>query len=408
MRHSTFAILCLPLFALPGCPDSGNEDRDAVADVVFPDGEVTPDSEVSSISNVVELCDALARVRCALDACFDPRQRADEACFEHVQKACNDTVAAPIGTHLEPGDLTFSAQAANDCLAPFLAAGCETLSPLTGEPPAACDAVFIGKVEAGAACEFDLMCKAGLYCKPGSDGGCPGTCAPYRVLGETCNRDVLVCGPDLVCSSATATEGTCLAAKVQAGEPCARFSQCPTGTFCDDRGTKRCEPSAGLGEACPSGGGCATNLFCGGTLDDRKCVTKPVLGDACELSCGSSADLLCSTSQKKCVAVPQNVGDPCVDAAFGCGLLTGLQCDPGTNTCVGPVPLGGDCGGQNGLSDCDFGYCDGNFTTAGKCRPFKDAGAACESYDECGPSLGCSDGVCKRSGFECRGPFLFE
>ncbi|MBL8785188.1 MAG: hypothetical protein JNJ59_09825, partial [Deltaproteobacteria bacterium] len=66
MRHSTFAILCLPLLALPGCPDSGNEDRDAVADVVFPDGEVTPDSEVSSISNVVELCDALARVRCAL------------------------------------------------------------------------------------------------------------------------------------------------------------------------------------------------------------------------------------------------------------------------------------------------------------------------------------------------------
>lgn len=85
-----------------------------------------------------------------------------------------------------------------------------------------------------------------------------------------------------------------------------------------------------------------------------------------------------------------------------CGFSHGLYCDTATTTCAKRLPEGAPCGAELGTDICDFGWCDGDFQTRGRCRPFKSAGAACDDAAECGP-LACDDGKCRLAVSSCRG-----
>jgi hypothetical protein len=389
------------LLSLVACGDS-SQSPDAGLDLGFPDATDVVDTTSSAVA-LVELCDGYARACCKLQICFNPGQSAlEDGCVEAVRERCDDGVFGPVDTHVRPGNLSYSADAAGACLAPYLAATCEGLGEVTGAPAIECEQVFVGSLAAGEACDFDQMCAGDLFCKPSSEGTCPGTCAARAKLGEACNESRQLCDKDLVCTGFGDREGTCVAAEVARDAACELLLQCPSGQFCDDD-LGRCRDLIAQGEACP-GFGCVRGLNCNG--NPGTCEPLPGEGSPCEFTC--AAGLECDASREVCVTAPSEVGDPCIDSFAPCGRGNGLQCRNSDKTCVGPAALGAPCGGDSGISRCDFGWCDGDFQTVGQCRPWKAFGDPCERFDgSCGP-FECFQGKCALRGGPCRGPRLDE
>lgn len=384
---------------LVGCGDS-SESPDTGLDIGFPDALADTETASSAVA-LVELCDGFARACCKLQICFNPGQNAlEEGCVEAVRERCDEGVFGPVDTHVRPGNLTYSADAAGACLAPYLAATCEGLSEVTGTPAPECESVFIGTLGVGEVCDFDQMCAGSLFCKPGNDGTCPGTCAARSMLGEACNGLRQLCESGLICTGFGDRDGTCVAAEVSRDGACELLSQCPSGQFCEDE-AGRCKDLIGQGLLCP-GFGCASGLNCTG--NPGTCEPLPGEGQACTFTCVSGFE--CKNGDKVCVAAPSQAGEPCIDSIYPCGREKGLQCRNSDKTCVGPAALGEACGGDTGINRCDFGWCDGDFQTAGQCRPWKAFGDTCEAFDgSCGP-FECSGGRCALPGGPCRGPRL--
>jgi hypothetical protein len=397
LRPSLLTALALAPFI--ACGESEKDTDDADLEVGFPDAPDTP-SEVSESVGLVELCDGYARACCKLQVCFNPNDTAlADGCVEAIRERCDDGVFGPVNTHVQPGDLTYSPDSAGACLTPYLTATCDNLSTVTGSPSLACDDVFVGTKTQGEACDFDQLCSGDLFCKPGANGTCPGTCEPRAALGEPCNVHRQLCEKGLQCTGFGDREGTCVAPKVEEDGACFFLTQCPSGQFCDT-GAGRCKDVIAEGQPCNSFG-CERPLYCTG--NPGTCERLPELGEPCEFTCADGA--VCSVSGT-CVVEPTELGAPCADAFFPCGTQTGLQCRRSDNTCIGPLPLGAPCGGETGTSDCDFGWCD-RFGS-GKCEPWKAFGEAC-TRDEgsCGP-FECFDDKCSLPGGPCRGPRLDE
>jgi hypothetical protein len=317
-----------------------------------------------------------------------------------VRERCDDGLFGAVSTHVSSGVVRYSGDAAAVCLTPYLEARCEDLGGVTGNPAIECGDVFVGTKKAGEPCEFDQMCERPLFCRPGADGTCPGTCAAKSGPGEACNGLRQLCADGLTCTGFGDRDGTCVRSKVGRGEACELGLQCPDGQFCDDA-SGRCTDLLGPGAPCP-GFGCRSGLTCAGESQSRSCQALPGLGEPCEFTCAEG--LVCHTFDEVCVTAPQKAGDPCVTAIWPCGVGTGLQCRNSDGTCVGPQPIGTACGGDTGISRCDFGWCDGTFQQAGQCRPWLEFGAACEPFNgSCGP-FECFQGSCSLPGGPCRGP----
>ncbi|MFO0747930.1 MAG: hypothetical protein U1F43_20060 [Myxococcota bacterium] len=389
-----------PVAAVAVSAGCGGEDKggsDLLLDVAFPDAPDGADTTTSSYA-FVELCDGYADACCKLERCFFPDNLvSDEACKQAVRRVCEDTVTAPIGTYIDPGTVHYSPSAVGACYAPYLAATCDELGDVTGNPPLECKSAFEGTVDEGGACAFDDICKPDLFCKPAADGTCPGTCAPRKGLGETCNDNDAICQKDLICTGFGATDGVCAARHVGSGEACVAFDQCPEGHFCPVTTTKVCTPFLAEHAACSSFG-CAPGLYC--TDAGSTCEKVPEKGQACEYTCARPAVCIDGT----CVDQPK-AGDSCDNEFSSCGTFTAsLQCDPGTKTCVPYIATGEPCGGANKPSRCADGYCDGALGEAGTCRPFKNFGDACSGFSECGRLSCLDDGHCGVDQNPCRGP----
>jgi hypothetical protein len=389
--------------ALGGCSDGDESGGDVDVGVSFPDALPDTGGEVSERVDFVELCDGYARACCKLQICFNPEQDAlAQGCVEAVRERCDDGLFGPVNTHVTPGAVTYSADAAGACLTPFLQASCDGLSAVTGSPAIACGEVFVGTKKVGEGCDFDQMCEGELFCKPASDGTCPGTCAVRAAVGEPCNGLRQLCADGSTCTGFGDRDGSCVVSEVARDGACELGLQCPDGQFCDT-GVGRCLDFLTKGQACP-GFGCQAGLICIGGESDKTCQDFPKLGEACEFTC--AAGLECDLQDKVCITAPTKAGDACIRSAFPCGRQSGLQCRNSDRTCVGALALGEACGGDTGLSRCDFGWCDGDFQTVGECRPWRAFGDACEAFDgSCGP-FECFQGKCALRGGPCRGPRL--
>lgn len=393
------SLVCVAL-CVAGC----GSDEERVAgnlDVVF-SGDAPDGQETQSSYTFVSLCDGLARTCCKIDQCIVPGQVPPD-CFEQTRTLCEDTVRGPLLTHLDGGELAFHDDAANACYAAFEAVSCDDLGSLTGAPPAECSAGFTGTIAEGASCAFDAVCAAGLFCKPGGDGTCPGTCQPRKALGAACNEDDALCAKDLLCArQQSGQDGVCVAAKVALGEACLSYAQCPEGTAYCSKATGKCETRRGGGEPCPEKSECmfADGLVCAGEAGQETCQAAPGEGAACNGSCADG--FICGFDKKVCAKQPA-LGEPCIDPITGCGAFNGLQCDPATQRCVAWLALGAVCGGPNGLSRCLGSYCDGDFDKTGHCVANKRLGDACTGFKECG-RLACIEGHCASSQNACRGP----
>lgn len=400
IRAARGTALAALLLVAPACGDGDGTPDAGDLDVGFPDGTPDTNAEVSQSVGLVELCDGYARACCKLQICFRPGEQAlADGCVEAVRERCNDGVFGPVNTHVQPGALTYSADAAGACLAPYLAATCDSLGDVTGSPPLACGDVFVGTKGQGESCDFDQMCTRGLFCKAGASGTCPGTCERRAALGEPCNENRQLCEEGLQCTGFGDRDGACVAPSVPRDAACFFYSQCPEGQFCDT-GAGLCKDLIAQGQPCESFG-CAPPLYCTGS--SGTCEPVPALGEPCTFNCAEGT--VCSRGGT-CIAAPKNLGDPCVDAFAACGVRTGLQCRRSDNTCIGPLPIGAPCGGETGTSTCDFGWCDATLGQAGQCRPWRAFGEACNAFDgSCGP-FECFQGKCALSGGPCRGPRL--
>jgi len=381
--------------ALTACGDSDKKVSDAALDIAFPDAGDT--SEVSSSVTFISLCDGFARACCNVERCVEPGASDQDGCFVATRDYCEDVVRGPVESQISPGAVTFSESAASQCFAYYLAGLCGDSTEFE-TPPAACDAILQGTVGEGGACDFDLMCRGDLFCKPVA-GQCPGTCAPRVALGGACNGIDALCARDLVCSDDDG--GTCLAVSVPAGGACVLTRQCPPEQHCAD-GT--CVADKVAGQACPSGFECAVGFTCDFGLDPPSCRKIPTLDETCDRFCAYS--LLFHQAAIKCVPPPE-VGDACTTASAPCG-YHGLECNAATDRCELRGGVGSACGGPDGDLNCTSAWCDGDFTTAGTCQPYKGLGDACEGFGQCGTRLTCRDGTCQARAHPCRGVTTFR
>lgn len=392
-RIVTALVLGTTLFA--ACPDEDTGGGDTNLEVSFPDG-TNETSEVSESYSFVELCDGYAAALCNIDRCIFPESEvSDEDCRRQTREVCEDTITGPIGTHID-GSIFYQPASASECIEHFAGIGCDAMNDATGDIPVACEEVFNGTLDVGAACTFDALCKPELFCKasapvePGET--CSGTCAVRKLEGESCTTTDAICARGLICSAFSADDtGTCQKRKVALGDACVYGDQCPDGAYCDDT----CKARVTAGNACAAFE-CAQGLTC---FEDT-CQTPPGLGEACESGC--TAGLTCISGT---CAEEADEGEPCVGEFNSCSFVKRLQCDLETDTCVKYFALGEACGGPNKPGRCDGGWCNATFDAPGTCVAFKSAGDACEVFsDECGRLSCLESGVCGPFRDPCRGP----
>lgn len=297
----------------------------------------------------------------AFESCFGPLYTIflnGESCTANVSTTISDELPR-LKQAIEDGKVVYDGTKVEACMAAIEAEACSN-----GEEPADCVAALDGTVPVGGDCQMDAECQGGgTYCKV--DAACPGKCANKEQAGATCDRDDN-CAAGLGCSESTSK---CFV-PAKEGEPCGgggTAPDCGPGTFCigsedEAKKTGTCMDSTAAfsgkqGDACFFGGkpACTEDLRCivtgfdtsTGTIQ-TKCdvpfasgaACKPAIPDACP------ADQYCNITSPPldgtCTAKP-GAGQPCGkglgDTADVCA--AGTRCDGGT--CKARQHLGGQC-----------------------------------------------------------------
>ena len=232
--------------------------------------------------------------------------------------------------------------------------------------------------------EYNVDCAEGLVCDWSSK---PYKCGPPRLSGQSCSHET-DCAEDLCCEGGDSIfDGTCdckpcaaglvcgatgciTPGTVEQGGLCAYNADCVAPYIClwADK-PYRCQPAAGLDEACGYDTDCAEGFSC----SDADSICRPV--------CNGESDC------------------PEGEACFG-----GLLAAAGTRTCE---PLAGEGGKCTLAVQC----VDGLACIDAVCATAREVGANCTKSDECAGPLWCdlSKNLCTEDGAEgeaCEVPVL--
>lgn len=318
------------------------------------------------------------------------------SCEAHLGETCRAEVAR-LEARVAARRVSFSKEAWERCHAALADVACDEPAVMLGttrDGPAmmgqrhACDAVFVGRLARGEACEDAGDCAPGLACVT-ADGSCPGQCLPLAGLDALCHPELEPCGPSLSCEG-----GRCVAARVLLGAACVADSQCPDGATCldpDEGGV--CAPKRENGARCDDDDRCASGFCKVDPLadelgsDEGRCAVPLGEGDACEpVVGGCGPNLVCEGTTGRCERVASGPGATCGEDETSCGALVceAARCEL--------EPTLGDVCDPAVPGHCAFGRCaaDGALHT---CQPFLGLGAACGDDAECGASS-CVAGTC--------------
>lgn len=270
------------------------------------------------------------------------------------------------------GRSRFDADAALRCLDAIEAQSCDegTLTALLFSSgfqaaPAACEAVYAGKVGNYEPCMHSEECAGDAVCGfPPCDGACcEGSCRVIDAapkLGEPCGgscEDAAYCAQDPVTFQFTTCEK-----RLGVGGDCSfNTGACKAGLYCNfqDEGTYRCAELLAEGVDCSAGGICADGLTCyswpakvEGESWVYRCQAVPSLGDACSdnnYPACAGVDSTCDAASGTCLplALPE---EPC--DARGCMPFAECNYSEDMPTCVARAGLGERCGIAPSYTSC--------------------------------------------------------
>lgn len=314
---------------------------------------------------------------------------------------------------VKAGLVTYDGAKARECLTAMT-----TSCAFEGAEPEACRLTFVGKLDIGAACAEDELCKS-VYCKK-SGSGC-GVCAEPQAAGKACDGSSS-CATGLAC-----IKGVCAApGTIAAGGECGSDKDCVADHYCKQGQDKDlCTPKAakdaecslnaasckaGLvcsgdfgsgnmqsgkcttahkaGETCgnPYKSDCEKGLVCGFAMPTKagekitsKCVPLVKVGTACEFTVQCGVDGWCNSG--KCAALPK-AGEMCAKAGMGDGTKCAANLDCGNDGKCADLPAVGQ--------DCTFQCVKGASCVASKCVADSAVGGAC-SQEGNGPK--CKTGL---------------
>lgn len=313
----------------------------------------------------------------------------------------------------DKGSVTFIARQAQKCLDVLAKRTCE--DNWSGGGACNYDAIFVGKLQGGAACIYSNECAGEGFCywdKEDADA-CSGVCVGPVPVGGTCVR---YSHPRCV-SSAWCNSGVC-EAYPKKGERCAPVAGCGAGLYCDAEGV--CQALVKEGERCGPDVRCDAGLFCNaGNVcasrlgADEPCSSHEACRDGlachpfewvCSANIGRAGDKCLGTDQcrgiARCVIAPgasegtcevrPKVGEDCTPGAGDCAGV--WWCSLETKKCTEPVGLGEACGNSFGKENvqCREGYC-----RDGSCVAYRKEGESCSHGVPCGGKLKCIEGTCQ-------------
>lgn len=223
-----------------------------------------------------------------------------------------------------------------------------------------------GKGTTGDSCRYQSDCAEACSYNPAPDG--PGTCGPYRRVGESCTRPGYAlndCAPGLSCSSSAvcvsagsggggcsprcASSASCVDINgVSTCLPlCSTNSDCPLCCIQTTNGTRVCAPSSSF---CGSpGSSCCTGRVCGpNTCGSGSCGTCSA-GFTCSnagqctstpSTCRDAADCIAflPAPTTTCFANRYNIVNRC-----GVQVACRISRSDGTRGCVYPIPGTNEC-----------------------------------------------------------------
>lgn len=317
----------------------------------------------------------LAAALCACEAGEDEEQaRLRERCAQIFACDCRAYPHADIDACVEAGAVTYAGLRAE-----YAAAGLVV------------DEACIARAQAPDP-DSCLTVEAYVAAHPELEGSSTlcGVCSfasGERGAGEPCiafpgEGSASDCAPGLICGRMGPASGHCVdpCLPIGAGLPCGPgLGECADDLRCDAYGGYVCVPAARPGEACSPG-----QCVAGHTCSLERCVPYAEAGESCaEVYCNSANGLTCGADD---VCVPRaQLGEPCA----GVACVDGLFCDPVSDECEPPGPVGDLCGQD---SDCEVGlHCEEE-----RCNPGRGPGEPCSSGSEpCRLDLSCIDDVCE-------------
>jgi hypothetical protein len=290
-------------------------------------------------------------------------------------------------SELAAGNVRYVPEQAPACLAELSAC-----NGLTSLGDGSCREVFEGTTKTGEACHRSEDCAGDAYCALEVGGACPGTCAPRKPEGASCEYDnecAFTTGI-VFCEHANGATGICRTLEKSKpagkGEPCTRNLKGATSLIlCQD----------GLWCAALSGGNPNADVL-------GECASPIPLGMPCVDDDDACATGICDTASQLCrsVTIRKEAGQACDEEAFTyCGPLQGLRCGlDGTCHGSGDGREGSACFSSDLQRGCDAGlYCAKAAGTTsvdpGQCQPLLPDGAACDNASNC-LSGNCENGVC--------------
>jgi hypothetical protein len=289
---------------------------------------------------------------------------------------------ASIARGVEAGRIAFDRSSVGACIEAIRNLPCDEWGEWD-EAPAACRAMFAGRVAADGACFFAADCSGEDALRCVFDDPCAGRCVPYPKVGESCSN-ASPCSPRDDC-----VDGECMAPG-QLGDPCDRkVHRCEAGLLCDG---STCVPLRTEGQPCDGIGDCAPALTCVQVDREYQCQPRRVEGEGC-YSDRCALGLECHSPDSNVVAHTcrrmKREGERC---EFGIGECEYPNvCNPATGTCVGPGIVGDSCGwmrsnGRAEVRGCWISYCN---RSTSRCTAYTAPGESCVIDDECW--LGCGE-----------------
>jgi hypothetical protein len=321
---------------------------------------------------------------------------------------CSETAAAPVFAYCErseeaiaAGRVAFNPEGAQACIALHESTPCGTSgAPINTHD--ACPDVFTGLVAPGEECFYQSSygndeCAEG-YCRY-VDGTCPGICAPYREVGDTCDpANAIHCDPT---TSYCDFAGRCVALVAEGGD--CNGAACEAGLVCLSNGIGlMCAELAEAGEDCFDFTWCVAPLACAA---DGSCTMNVASGEPCRTSANCPAGQRCGTMEGEFVPVCHDTipeGGECTDTALCAeGTFCGYEVGTLVQRCL---PRGGP--GEPCAAGCEPGlWCQRTSDTdPGICRIRGGEGDGCTDYRGahsayCQPGMYCvANGTCQPPG----------